>query len=82
MYIKRFNKNILLKVLRGYKKLNNLGKLESAHLLNEKLAEVRCIENGVFYKFIFGASYDLAEITIRQFLLSKLIYFSRKLVNN
>ncbi len=73
MYIKRFNKNILLKVLRGYKKLNNLGKLESAHLLNEKLAEVRCIENGVFYKFIFGASYDLAEITIRQFLLSKLM---------
>ncbi len=73
IYIKKFKKNILLKVLKGYKKLNNLGKLESAHLLNERLAEVRCINNGVFYKFIFGATYNLAEITIRQFLLSKLM---------
>lgn len=73
IYIKKIKKNILLKVLRGYKNLNKLGKLESAHLLNEKLTEISCINNGVFYKFIFGASYHLAEITTRQFLLSKLM---------
>lgn len=62
----------LRQILRGHRVLKQLDLLERVNVLNESLTAEKCIKNGTYSEFIFGAAVNSGERAVRQYLLMRL----------